>query len=102
MANNRLVAESTHRLIFTIKKNGVPWDLTGATVTVTFSRATDGPTPFDRTLTVSSAVDGTAYYDTATTDFDPDDEGTNWRLKVRVVQGAIDDKSERVGFVLLP
>ncbi len=103
MASSKLVAESTQRLLFPITKNGVAWNLAGATVTVTFGKeGGDGPTPFTRAATpLTDGTDGVMYYDTTTTDFLAIYEG-NWRLKVRVVQSSIDEKSEYQSFNLKP
>ena len=81
----RVMAGSVRRIRFTIKKDGSPWDLTAATVTLRFEKP-DRETTFDRTMTKESAVGGIVYYDTTT---DEIDESGRWTLGVKVVDSII-------------
>lgn len=71
-----------------IKKNGVVWDLTGATVSVIFERPDE--TEFTRVATITDAANGLASYTNPAGELDV--IGT-WTKCWQVVQGSISIRS---------
>lgn len=74
----------------TIKKDGLPYDLTSATITLRLVKP-DG-TIADKAATITDAPNGIAQYTTLTTDLDV--EGT-WFKQWRTVKGGVTLWSER-------
>lgn len=88
-----LTQASTYRFKLTATKDGAVWDLTAATVTLLLRDPSGNAGTKSASLLV--AADGTAYYDTLTTDLD---ELGVWSRAWRVVQGSVDVTSEPVFF----
>jgi len=86
---------STKKFRATITKDAVAWNLTSAIVTFVFIKP-DG-SQLNRSGTVENAVGGIAYYVTLTTDLSV--KGA-WSVYVKVVDGAIDDASNPVEFLV--
>jgi hypothetical protein len=88
------------------KNPGEVWDLTGATVTLTFTRVevAEGEdellngTSFDRTATIDDAASGLVHYATTTTDLDV--PGI-WSVVWKVVQGPISLPLEPIVFEVI-
>jgi hypothetical protein len=89
---------STHRFrpLSGFKKDGVVWDITGATVTIIFTKP-DG-TQVTKSATLVTPGSGIAEYVTLTADFDV--AGT-WYYKWRVVQGSVDLATEPIPFAVV-
>ncbi len=93
-----LAADSTYRFRLTATKDGVVFDLTGATVTLTFRRETRTASPaLVASATVEGGTGGTAYYDCTTTDLA--DEG-RWYRQWRVVLSPLDLESRQIAFLV--
>jgi hypothetical protein len=75
----------TDRIEFTVTKDGVPWDLTAADVTLVFEKP-DRATRFSRTMTVDAGAPSVAYYDTAVGDVLT---AGWWTLTVKIVDGIV-------------
>jgi hypothetical protein len=73
----------TDRIEFTVTKDGVPWDLSVAAVTLVFEKP-DRSTQFSRLMTSNAA--GVCTYDT--TEGDIDVAGW-WTLTVKIVDGLV-------------
>jgi hypothetical protein len=91
-----IVEKGTYVFRLTASKDGVTWDLTGATVTLILRRRGSSAVILAAPLVSASA--GTAAYTTLTTDLAPG----AWYLAWRVVQGAIDVTSESESFDVRP
>jgi hypothetical protein len=76
---------STHLIRWIIHKDLAAWDLTGATVTLFFTRP--DRTSFTRSMDITTAASGIADY---TTDEDDLDQEGTWFVQVRVRKGSID------------
>ena len=85
MSSSVLTLASTYRMKLVATKDGEVWDLTAATVTLLLRDPSGNATTKAASLLV--AADGTAYYDTLTTDLD---EVGVWSRAWRVVQGSVD------------
>lgn len=83
-----LTVSSTYLWKLTATKDGVAWNLTGATVTLLLRRP-DGTTA-TKTATVVNAAGGVAEYTGLTTDLDV---SGSWTRTWRVVQSNIDVRS---------
>jgi hypothetical protein len=83
---------STHLIRWLVSKDREPWNLTGATVSLIFTRP--DRTTFTKSMDVTSASGGIAEY--TTDDDDLDMEGT-WFVQIRVRKGQIDNYSSRTG-----
>ena len=80
-----LTVGSTYDFILNAKKDGVTWNITGATVTVVFRKP--DASQVTRSATVTDGPNGVAAYAGTTTDLDVIG---GWRRTWRVVLGAID------------
>lgn len=85
------VVGNTHRVEVAVLKDGEVWDLTFATVQFLLRKPSG--TLLTKTMTVSDADAGLAYYDTLTTDLD---EAGDWALAFRVTEGTVVQKSGTV------
>lgn len=87
------VVGNTHRFYLTAMKDGVIWDISTSTIYLYLIKP-DG-TILTKSATVISGPAGTAYYITLTTDLDVSGD---WLRQWRVVDGAIDVRSEILEF----
>lgn len=76
---------STDRFRATITKDGVAWDLSAGTVTLTFEKP-DRSTQFTRAMVAEDASGGVFYYDSTT---DEIDTVGWWTCQVRVTDGSV-------------
>jgi hypothetical protein len=81
----RTAVGSRERLTVSLKKDGLPWDLTAGTVTLTFTRP-GRTSSFDRTMLPSNPSAGVFFYDR--TEADLDVRGW-WLLGITVVDGGL-------------
>jgi hypothetical protein len=86
-AAGNVVKSGTYNFVLVPTKDGVAWDLTGATVTLTFHKPNGGT--FERAAAVAGGG-ATASYTTTTGDLDA---AGLWVRVWRVVSGAIDLRS---------
>lgn len=91
-----LVKNKTYTFSLEAKKDGVTWDITGATVTLIF-RKPDGTTS-TKIATITSGVGGLAEYTTLTTDLDVI---STWSRAWNIVLGSIDVRSEPIAFSVI-
>lgn len=84
---------STHRFQLTATKDGVVWDLTGATVTLYLIDTAGVQTNY--TATISDPTAGVAYYDVSTSVLN---QSGQWARAWRVVQSGVTLWSVRTGF----
>ena len=80
-----LTTGSTHRLKLAATKDGVTWDLTGATVSLVLTDPDGNEATYSATLS-GTPTDGTAYYDLSTSILDQ--VGT-WKRTWKVVQSSV-------------
>ncbi len=91
---------STRNFQLTVTKDGGAWDITGATVTVTFTPpASSGLPAFTRTATVTNGPAGIAGYVTTTADITV--PGL-WTREWNVTLGPIDADFPAISFLVLP
>lgn len=91
-----LTKNSTYVFRLDADKDGAPWDLTGATVTLTF-RYPDGTTAA-KSATLTTPASGIAEYTTLTTDLT---QLGRHEAMWRVVQGSIDLESLPEAFTVV-
>lgn len=95
--SNPLTVGSQYRFEATLTKDGSPWDLTGATVTLYFKRP-DGTTFSKTGSLLNSGLNGQVYYDCTTTDLD---QAGNWTRAWKIVVGGVTDYATPVQFTVL-
>jgi hypothetical protein len=76
---------SVDRLRFPLTKDGVPWNLSGGSVQLTFKKP-DRVTVFTRAAVAENAAGGIFYYDTTTSDIDTPGW---WTVSVQVTDGTV-------------
>lgn len=91
-----LVSGNTYKFRLTASKDGVLWDITGATVKIGF-KLPDGTT-LVKTATITNAVGGVAEYTSLTTDIAT--PGI-WALSWEVTQGAITQEYIPTSFIVV-
>jgi uncharacterized protein YfaS (alpha-2-macroglobulin family) len=91
------VAGDTVDLTIHAKKDGVVWDITGATVTLYL--ISPGGTATAKSATVSDGPGGVAHYTTATTDLS---EAGDWKVQWKVVAGAVTMWSDQIDLEVEP
>ena len=101
MATGAMTVGGTFILTHAAKKDGVVWDLTGATVTVYLGKPS-GTVVGPFTATVAAPTTGVATYTTLAGATPTLSEDGRWWAVWRVVQGAIDVDSERMHFPVEP
>lgn len=94
---NTLTVGSQYRFQAALKKNGLVWDLTGATVTLEFKRP-DGTT-FSRSASLLNATAGVVYYDSAVADLDV--AGTTWTRAWKVTLNSKVNYTTPIGFTVV-
>ena len=92
-----LVRGGTYRFTLTASVNGSAWDLTGASVVLTFTSPSGTATSYSATL--DDADGGTAHYDG---DASVLGRSGLWRRSWRVLQGDVDVRTRPKRFVVVP
>lgn len=85
---------STHRFQLSALKDGVTWDLTGATVTLSLTDPENNEATYTATLS-ATPTNGIAYYDVATTVLD---QAGTWSRVWKVIQSGVTMWSARQNF----
>lgn len=91
-----LVSGSQYRFMATVTRNGSVWDLTGATVTLSFKRP-DG-TSTSRSASLLSAANGQVNYDSATVDLN---QAGTWTRSWSISLGGIVYKTPPIQFTVV-
>lgn len=96
MADPVYIIGNTHKFLLTAQKDGVVWDISTATVTLTLVKPDKSQATKSASLVSGPA--GTAQYTTLTTDLDQDGL---WFRYWRVVDGTVDLRCGPIPFTVL-